>query len=84
MSKTTTTNATAVQVMPYSERSFVCFGEATKTHKDLLMELGGGYNRNLKHPKTGEKFSGWIFSIKKRPTVIDAFLMKDVDYETIN
>ena len=72
----------AIQVMPYSERSFVCFGDATKEHKEMLMELGGGYNRSLKHPKTGEKLKGWIFPLKKRAKVIDAFLMNDIEYET--
>jgi hypothetical protein len=79
-----TTNDTVIQVMPYSEKSFVCFGKATKEHKDMLHELGGGYNRYLTHPQTKEKFSGWIFPIKKRATVIDAFIMKDIEYETID
>jgi hypothetical protein len=79
-----TQNENVIQVMPYSERSFVCFGKATKTHKELLMELGGGYNRHLTHPQTSEKFSGWIFPLKKKNSVIDAFLMKDIEYEKID
>ena len=75
---------TVIQVMPYSEKSFVCYGKATKEHKDLLLELGGGYNRHLTHPQTKEKFSGWIFPIKKRASVIDAFIMKDIEYEKID
>jgi hypothetical protein len=46
----------------YSDRSFVLFGEDTKTHKDLIKSLGGSWNRNLRNPITGERFGGWIFS----------------------
>lgn len=69
-----------VKISKYSERSFVVSGLATKEHKELLMELGGGYNRNLTNTETGEKFSGWVFPLKKKQKVISDFIMNDIDY----
>jgi hypothetical protein len=58
----------------------VLTGKETKTHKDLLHQLGGGYNRNLTDKETGEKFSGWVFPAKKRQSVISELIMKDIEY----
>jgi len=51
-----------MQLFNYSERSFVLFGEDTKTHKDLLKSLGGRWNGGLRNSITGERFGGWVFS----------------------
>ena len=69
-----------IKIIKYSERSIVLTGKETKTHKDVLKELGGGYNRNLTNPETGEKFSGWVFPAKKRQSVISELIMKDIEY----
>ena len=69
-----------IYIQNYSERSFVAFGLATKEHKDLLKERKGGYNRNLTDPNTGERFSGWIFPMKRRGSVISDLIMKDIKY----
>jgi hypothetical protein len=52
----------------YSERSFAVAGD-TKPIKDILKELGGKYNANLKHPQTQIVFVGWMFPLYKRALV---------------
>ena len=54
-----------MQLIDYSERSFVIFGDDTVVYKELIKTLGGKWNRNLTHPITGEKFGGWIFSNRR-------------------
>lgn len=49
-------------VSNYSEKSFVVRGD-TKSHKDVLKEIGGKYNPNLRDG------AGWIFSMNKRESV---------------
>jgi hypothetical protein len=69
-----------IKIIKYSERSFVLTGKETKTYKDILKELGGGYNRSLTDPNTGDKFSGWVFPAKKKQLVISELIMKDIEY----
>jgi len=69
-----------MELIKYSERSFVAHGLATKTHKDILKESGGGYNRNLTHPQTGEPLSGWVFPMKKKTSLINDLIMNDIEY----
>ena len=52
-----------VELVEYSEKSFAIVGE-TKEIKDNLKELGGKFNKYL---KCG---SGWIFSNKRKETVL--------------
>lgn len=54
-----------MQLINYSERSFVIFGDDTVIYKELIKTLGGKWNRNLTHPITGKKFAGWIFSNRR-------------------
>lgn len=58
-----------MQLINYSERSFVIFGDDTAIHKELIKTLGGKWNRNLTHPITCEKFGGWIFSNRRLTNV---------------
>ena len=75
----------SVNIRSYSERSIIVYGEETKDIKELLMELKGVYNRFLTDPiDKSKKIKGWIFSASKRATVIDAFLMKDIDYVEVD
>lgn len=69
-----------MELIKYSEKSFVVHGLATKLHKDMLKEAGGGYNRNLTNPETGEKFSGWVFPMKKKSSLINDLIMNDIEY----
>lgn len=72
-----------IQIMLYSEKSFVAFGNATKEHKELLKEKGGGYNRNLKDGEE-ERFSGWIFPLKKKEILLKALEEANIPYEDLN
>lgn len=51
-----------LNVVVYTEKSFVVYGEATKTYKNDLRNLGGKYNGKLK-PREGlfEGGPGWIY-----------------------
>lgn len=69
-----------IKIIKYSERSIVLTGKETKTHKELLQGLGGGYNRNLTDKETGEKFSGWVFPAKKKQSIVSELIMKDIEY----
>jgi hypothetical protein len=53
-----------IQILKYSEKSFVVIGD-TKEIKEQLDAFGGKWNRFLKHPETKEPLKGWIFSNKK-------------------
>ena len=52
-----------IQMKEYSDKSLIIFGD-TKPYKDLLKELKGRYNSNLR--VDGEKAPGWIFSKKHK------------------
>jgi flavodoxin len=56
----------SVQIVEYSDRSIAVFGD-TKTIKEELKELGGRFNKYLKHD--GETKAGWIFPLKDRADV---------------
>ena len=71
-----------IKIIKYSERAIVLTGKETKTHKELLHALGGGYNRNLTDKETGEKFSGWVFPAKKKQEIVSELIMKDIEYIT--
>ena len=51
-----------MEIVDYSERSFVLLGD-TKAHKDIIKEMGGKWNPSL---SCG---SGWIFSKKNQDNV---------------
>ena len=57
------TNLNNIQMKEYSDKSIIIFGD-TKPYKDLLKELKGRYNSNLR--VDGEKAPGWIFSKKHK------------------
>jgi hypothetical protein len=58
-----------MEILDYTDKSFVVFGADTKDWKDGLKGLGGRYNPHLTHPTTKEKISGWIFSKKQKEKV---------------
>ena len=59
-----------IQMGEYSDKSIIIYGD-TKPYKDLLKELKGRYNSNLR--VDGEKVSGWIFS-KKHKEKLEKFI----------
>jgi len=56
----------SVQTVDYSDRSFAVFGD-TKPIKEELKQLGGRFNKYLKHD--GVTKAGWIFPMKDRDDV---------------
>ncbi len=48
-----------IQLIPYSDKSFVLRGELTKQYKEAIKGLGGSWNPKLKGGP------GWIFSNRK-------------------
>ena len=77
----TQTNTQNIQMKEYSDKSIIIYGN-TKPCKDLLKELKGRYNSNLK--VDGEKVSGWIFS-KKHKEKLERFIqhVKGHQYQII-
>ena len=67
----TVSNNTLLEIIPYSEKSFVLSGEGTRAIKDTLREIGGGFGTRFTHPVTKEKFTGWVFSNKHLSQVTD-------------
>jgi len=59
-------HASSVYMVDYSDRSFAVFGD-TKPIKEELKELGGRFNKYLKHD--GLTKVGWIFPLKARANV---------------
>ena len=70
-----------IQMKEYSDKSLIIFGD-TKPYKDLLKELKGRYNSNLR--VDGEKVSGWIFS-KKYKEKLEKFIqhVTSIQYQII-
>jgi hypothetical protein len=58
-----------MELLDYTEKSFVLHGEQTRDLTKQLKELGGKFNPNLTHPETGLKFAGWIFSKKQKEKI---------------
>ena len=59
-----------VEVVDYSDKSFVLYGN-TKPIKEQLKELGGRFNMNLR-ASNGFTFAGWVFPITKKEVVLEA------------
>lgn len=76
-----------MQLINYSDRSFVLFDEDTINHRDLIKSLGGRWNRNLTNPITGERFGGWIFSNGRLNNVSEVLgnyiIQEQTDFEPI-
>jgi hypothetical protein len=61
-----TNTGTVAYIVDYSSRSLAVFGD-TKPIKEELMNLGGRFNKYLKHD--GVTKAGWIFPLKARADV---------------
>jgi len=55
-----------MELLDYTDKSFIILGEKTKELKDKLKDLGGRYNPHLTHPESKEKIAAWIFSKKNK------------------
>ena len=68
-----TGNDAVLNVVNYSDKTFVIFGDATKIHKESLKALGGKFNGRLKvNPQTGfPGGAGWIFLYKFKDDVMN-------------
>ena len=63
-----------MEIIKYTDKSVVIKGD-TKKYKEDLKKLGGRWNPNLTD-KEGNKFGGWIFSIKREPELL-VFILRD-------
>ena len=73
-----------LEVYPYSDRSFLVLGEATRNYTEALKSVGGKFGRGYQDPRpenAGNTVAGWIFGNKRRPEV-DA-LLQDIASGTI-
>lgn len=55
-----------LELIDYSEKSFVIRGPDTKEYKEYLKSEGGRFNPALIDPITKMKFAGWIFPMAKK------------------
>lgn len=60
-----------MEIIDYTEKSLVIFGEETKNCIEKLKQIGARYNKSLTHPTTKEKFSGWVLSKKQKDKLND-------------
>lgn len=58
-----------LSTVDYSDKSFIVFGEATKTYKQQLRDLGGKFNMYLKERPGFPGGAAWLFFTKSKPTV---------------
>lgn len=58
-------------ITEYSDKTFIVFGEATRTYKQQLRDLGGKFNGRLKERPGFSGGAAWIFMNKFGPTVHD-------------
>lgn len=58
-----------LNVIEYTPKSIVVFGEATRTYKGQLKDLGGRYNGRLSERPDFPGGSGWIFPSRNRDSV---------------
>ena len=72
-----------MEILNYTEKSFVLFGEKTKEAKEQLKQLGGRFNPNLTHPETKEKLSAWVFSKKALESVQNFIKNGQVENDTM-
>jgi len=63
-----------VKASKYSDKAFVVYGE-TKPLREKLKELRGGFNYSLKDGN-GNRFCGWVFSLKHKDRVLEALNIK--------
>lgn len=59
----------SLNIVNYSDKSFVVTGDDTRKYKDHLKNLGGKWNSRLTNKANGEKFSGWVFYSSLREKV---------------
>ena len=56
----------------YSDKCVCMTGDPTRLlNQQLKNLLGGKYNSKLKDEKTGNIYSGWIFSVKRYPDILE-------------
>ncbi len=74
----------SVTIRPYSEASFILYGEDTKEIKDEIMSHGGRWNPNLKHPLfEGQKIKAYIFANKRKEELLEFLNKKAVEVTNI-
>lgn len=54
-----------LEIIDYSEKAIALAGD-TQPIKAQLHKINGRYNAHLTHPKTKDKFKGWVFSKKQK------------------
>ena len=61
-------NSGPIRMIQYSEKTFVVIGD-TKNQSTSLNKMGGKLSILLTYKKTGEKFTGWLFTNYKKEMV---------------
>ena len=61
----------ALNMVDYSDKTFIVFGEATKTYKEQMKDLGGKFMKQMKERPGFAGGAAWMFFMKLKPQVID-------------
>jgi len=61
-------NSGPIRIIQYSEKTFVVIGD-TKNQSTSLKKMGGKLSILLTYKKTGEKFTGWVFTNYKKEMI---------------
>jgi hypothetical protein len=80
MESSNSSSSSQLQVVDYSDKSFVVYGELTRKYKDILKPMGGRFNKNL--TIDGKLASGWVFGLKNKEKIMN-FVMS-VNQGTMN
>lgn len=73
MDNQTPDNESELNIVYYSDKTFIVFGEATKIYKEEMKDFGGKFNSRLKERPGFSGGPGWIFMNKYRD-VVDEFV----------
>lgn len=72
-----------VEIIKYSEKSFVVSGEGTKAIKHILKGAGGKWNSRLVNPITHRTLMGWIFAKSRETTVLALLSGNGIAYDRV-
>ena len=60
-----------LNVVDYSEKSFVVWGELTRQYKDHLKGFGGRFNGRLRQVGDFTTGKGWVFGLKNKDSILE-------------
>lgn len=69
-----------LNIIKYSDKSFVLYGPGTKEHKDTIKELGGSFRKTV-GPNSS---AGWLFPQSKYPAIKEKYGFEEDLFDNTN